>query len=99
MGRRTELAGFRIGDRVTLCVPEDMDKGVVLGDTGTVVDFDGVSRVGVRWDEFDERKHNCSCHCEDGYGWYVRPADLSHIAPESEAFDMEDDSLMDLLGC
>lgn len=99
MGKRSELAGFRLGDLVMLCVPKDSDGGVYFGETGVVVDFDGSSRIGVRWDKFSGAKHNCSGKCENGHGWYVCPSDLEHRFPESEAFDIEDSSLMGLLGC
>ena len=85
---------FKVGDRVVSKVraPEWLTS-IKVGTTGTVVDVksEGMS-LGVHWD-FDpksNRAHSCSGKCPEGYGWYVRAAEveLEVALPEIEPIDI-----------
>ena len=66
---------FQIGDRV---VSKKSDLGAIAsGDTGTVCAVAAPRRpgqtyfVGVCWDKYSERLHDCDGKCDVGHGWVV----------------------------
>ena len=64
---------FEVGDRVVaMCI--DPDDGVREGMFGTVCAVrDWCGDIGVQWDEFSPRFHNCEGDSEEHHGWYVPP--------------------------
>lgn len=59
---------FKIGDRViNTCGEEGI---VVCKDEGF---------IGIRFDIKKSIRHECEGHCEDGYGWYEYPQDLTKL--------------------
>lgn len=74
---------FVLGDRVQYnddyLLYEEM-----RGETGTVLDEMDTGEVAVRWDRYDEERHDCGGRCETGYGWYVPKLELIFL------YDIED---------
>lgn len=72
---------FAVGDRIVFIYDIDPDGCITKGMTGTVCDIDDFEvneYVGVHWDHYNDRMHNCSGFCPDGYGWNV-PSDMIDI--------------------
>ena len=86
---------FHVGDRV-LCVANAPDGNTSVYDlTGTVVDVDGLD-IGVCWDG-PVGGHDCGGRCKEGYGWYVRGADIEKLT--DAVFDIcPEENLTSLLG-
>lgn len=91
-----EKCGFRIGDRVVLTVERDPDDGVCRGATGTVCDITSMKNklnIGVRWDQKEERYHDCNRTCEMGYGWFVPYDCITHQVSDIGEFSQSDQSI------
>lgn len=54
-----------------------------VGSKGTIVDNDNEDDewIGVKWDEPNEKMHDCRGlgGCKDGHGWYVKPGKIRII--------------------
>lgn len=89
---------FQIGDRVVLNTDHpDRNRYLLAGHTGTICDQDGDGRPGVRWDVFSGG-HDCSGHCEDGYGWYVNETQMEMMpAEEEDNVEIEDDAFSHII--
>lgn len=82
---------FEVGDRVSLTVDHpDNNQDLMIGNTGTVVDYDpsdGSEIIGIEFDNKIKGGHFCNGNCVDGYGWYVHTTEIC-LASEDEEYDM-----------
>lgn len=87
---------LRIGDRVVCVVSHG---NVHVGEAGTLVHFEEISpSYGVRWDEENERRHNCQGHCEKKHGWYVNRRNIKIEAAQDLGEFLYNNPLSDLFG-
>lgn len=70
---------FKIGDRVR--VVSDGYGCCAVGAKGTICEIRN-SSVGVRLDTRFSNLHDCSGHCEHGYGWYFLNDEVELISPQ-----------------
>jgi len=60
---------YRVGDRVRVI---NGFGAFEIGETGTVVrDNTNTNSVGVRFDEYNNNRHDCVLLCKEGYGWFL----------------------------
>ena len=88
---------FELGDHVVCVVSYG---NVEVGETGTLVVFeDYAPEYGVRWDNKNDRRHNCQGHCENKHGWYVNRRNIKKVtAPDLGEFVYDTDLFTGLFG-
>ena len=70
-----------IGDRIKIT------KGTWVGETGVVASFVS-GNIGIKFDEYNEGRHNLQGEIPEGYGWYVGREDLEKIEHELQNGDL-----------
>lgn len=86
---------LKAGDRVRI-VRDKKSVGRVLDiDIGTVQYRSPSSNCYVRWDRFDDRKHDNMGRCEKGHGWMLSEVDLE-LAEPKDLGDFSTTSCLDM---
>ena len=95
------LHNFQVGDRVINKRGDGAE--IRVNETGTICAIcdvdDDTSYIGVHWDQYSTRRHECGGKCPEGYGWIVRHDTLELLQPEVDSLidEIEFDGLMDLV--
>lgn len=71
--------GFCVGDRVQSTI-EDFP-GLEKGEYGTVIKILDTGDAYIRWDEYNENRHDGYGDIPNGHGWFVGKKWLKHIPP------------------
>ena len=90
---------FAVGDRVICIRPE---WGVQVGEVGTVVKAwsgNSLTDTGVRWDNYDDIRHDCDGLCDRGHGLWFYPSKMERldVAENEDLGDICFDELTSLL--
>lgn len=89
------MTKFYVGDRVEAVKNHpDGNVDICIGITGTVCHIG--NRIGVQWDHEISQGHNCSNHCNYGYGWYVYEDEIK-LYEEDDGVEIDENSFMSII--
>ena len=69
------------GDRVRIATDDSRIGRVLNTDVGTVQYRSSSGNCYVRWDRYDEGRHNNNGRCEKGHGWMLHEVELELLEP------------------
>lgn len=87
--------GFQVGDRVISLVGDF--PGLEEGELGTIVEFDDFGEPIIRWDRYNDVRHNADGVVTSGHGWFVDRCMICHVEPPDLGEFPENNSLNDFL--
>ena len=70
---------FRVGDRVQSTIKDS--PGLEEGEYGTVIKILNTGDAYIRWDEYNENRHDGYGDIPNGHGWFVGKRWLKHVPP------------------